>query len=85
MIVRTKKPNEVTALEEFIAYLEAYLTRPGSKSVAELAEAAGISRIYVYKIKRGESEPSLTVAMKLAKAMGASISEICPENSVAYG
>jgi len=82
-MISTVKKNKVSVLEEFIAFLDNYLNQPGSKSVAELAADAGISRIYVYKIKRGESEPSLTVAMKLAKAMGATISEICPENSVA--
>ncbi len=74
--------REASPVEELIAFITHYLEETGTP-VAELAGNAEISRMYLYKILRGESEPSLTVSLRLARAMNASIGEICPEISVA--
>lgn len=80
-MIRQAPKREASPVEELIAFINQHLEENG-RSVAALATDAGISRIYLYKILRGESEPSLTVSLRLAKAMNASIGEICPENSV---
>ena len=59
-------------VEEFFEYLDAYLANP-DHSVKALAEAAGISRPYLYKLKDRTREPTYGVAARLIRAMGGSL------------
>lgn len=45
----------------------------GSVTVAELASACEVSREYIYKLLRGDSQPTVPKAEKLARAVGAEI------------
>jgi putative transcriptional regulator len=45
-------------------------------SQAELAERVGVSRQTIHAIERGKSEPSLSLAFKLARLFDATIEEI---------
>lgn len=43
-------------------------------SITELASACNCSREHIYKLLRGESQPTIPLAEKLAAAVGAEIS-----------
>jgi XRE family transcriptional regulator, regulator of sulfur utilization len=42
----------------------------------ELAKRAGISRVYVAKLERGGSNPSVGIIERLAKALGVPVMEL---------
>ena len=42
----------------------------------QLAEAAGLSRQTIHSIEKGKTIPSLHVAFKLARALGAAIDDV---------
>ncbi len=43
----------------------------------QLAEKADLDRTYISGIERGVRNPSLLIVIRLAKALGTSISELC--------
>lgn len=45
---------------------------------AELARRAGISRQRLYTYESGRAEPTVTVACKLARALGLTVEQLCP-------
>ncbi len=59
--------------QTFAARLQSLLDETGV-SVAALAKAAGVNRQTIYKLLRGQNEPSLEVARKLAAALGKELS-----------
>lgn len=44
----------------------------------KLAQAVGCSRMTIWKIESGESEPTVGLAMKICRALGASPWEVFP-------
>lgn len=65
--------NETDAVNDFFDYLDTYLATDGSKSIKQLAEDAGISRAYLYKLANRDREPTYSVAARMIKAMGGSL------------
>lgn len=51
----------------------------GKLSVADIASATDCSRQYIYNLMRGKSEPTISVAEKLAKAVGFSFILVSPK------
>lgn len=45
----------------------------GVVNISQLASSCGCSREYIYKLLRGDSQPTITIAEKLANAVGAEI------------
>ncbi len=45
-------------------------------SITKFCQMAGISRPTLYKIERGESDPQLSMMVKIAKALGVSIEDL---------
>src|SRR5918998_1372586 len=45
-------------------------------TLEELAERAGVSRAMISKVERGEKNPTLVVAAKVAEGLGVTISEL---------
>lgn len=45
-------------------------------AVQRIADSAGLSRVFVSRIIHGHADPSLDVAVKLAKAAGFSLGEM---------
>lgn len=45
-------------------------------SITRFCEMAGISRPTLYKIERGESDPRLSMMVKIAKALGVSVEDL---------
>lgn len=79
--VRQRKISPKTTVEELRkAIAEAMET--GRFSAIEIAEAADISRMQVYRIQRGENVPALDTAEKIAKRLGMSF-RLEPLDSVA--
>ena len=54
----------------------ARLREQAGLTVAELAARAGLHRDYIYRLERGEREPSLAVAKALARALGVTLGEL---------
>jgi transcriptional regulator with XRE-family HTH domain len=52
------------------------LRRRRGLTLEDLAERAGVSRAMISKIERGEKNPTLVVAAKVAKGFGVTISEL---------
>jgi DNA-binding XRE family transcriptional regulator len=48
----------------------------------EAAKAAGVSQSYWGSVERGESVPTLAVARRIAKALGFTLDELWPDESV---
>lgn len=59
--------------ETFAARLRALRARAGL-SVAQLAKKAGVNRTYLHNLEAGLRGPSLQLALKLARALGTSLS-----------
>src|SRR5262245_17067566 len=62
--------------EEDLAARLARLREQAGMSVAALAGRAGLHRDYIYRLQRGEREPSLAVAKVLARALGVTLGEL---------
>lgn len=60
------------AMESLLSIVQNELNA-GRVTVAELATACGVSREYIYKLLRGDSQPTVPKAEKLAAAVGAEI------------
>jgi transcriptional regulator with XRE-family HTH domain len=52
-------------------------------SQEELAHKAGVERSHMGKIERGEHMPTLALALKIAKALGVSTSDLVRETEAA--
>jgi transcriptional regulator with XRE-family HTH domain len=61
--------------DTFAARLASLRSKAGL-SVADLAAAAGLHRDTVYRLERGEREPSLAVAKMLAQALGCTLDDL---------
>lgn len=48
----------------------------GEMSQAELAESVGVSRQTIVAIEKGNYNPSIELALRLSKALGATIEEL---------
>lgn len=66
---------KVESVEAFYNYLETYVNSQ-AKPKLRLAGDAEISRMYLDRLLKRESEVSLSVAMRLANAMETSLEEI---------
>lgn len=53
--------------------LNAYIKRNSTAPMREIAEKLGVSRPYLYDLIKGEREPSITVAVKIANATGGEV------------
>jgi len=47
-------------------------------TLTDLAEASGVSRSYLYQIERGASEPTVSKAVALARALGIALPTLLP-------
>ncbi|MEA4815962.1 MAG: helix-turn-helix transcriptional regulator [Lachnospiraceae bacterium] len=47
---------------------------------SDIAEEAGISRIAIGNYERGERQPTIEIAVRIAKALGVSISDLVSDN-----
>src|SRR3712207_7903679 len=52
------------------------LRRGGGLTLEGLAERAGVSRAMISKVERGEKNPTLVVAAKVAEGLGVPLSEL---------
>ncbi|HEX5699055.1 MAG TPA: helix-turn-helix transcriptional regulator, partial [Rubrobacter sp.] len=52
------------------------LRRRRSLTLEELAERSGVSRAMISKLERGEKNPTLVVAAKVAEGLGVSLSRL---------
>src|ERR687889_1987286 len=52
------------------------LRRRGGLTLEDLAERAGVSRAMISKLERGEKNPTLVVAAKVAEGLGVSLSQL---------
>ena len=67
-----QKATRMSAMEALLVIVRRELDA-GHVSVAELADACDVSREYIYKLLRGDSQPTVPKAEKLAAAVGAEI------------
>lgn len=63
-------------VDAFYHFLDDYFQRPECLPLAEFAERAKISRMYLHKLRRKQSVPSLDVAESVANAAGTTLSKI---------
>lgn len=45
-------------------------------TLTELAERAGVAKSYMYYIEREKKSPSMTVVVKIAKALGCTVDDL---------
>lgn len=82
MTRRNSKPKASNAVDELYDWLNEYLdSREGS--AAELALACGVSRQYIYEVKKRNAVPSSELMCSLALAMGGKVvldrgKKLCP-------
>lgn len=72
-----KFPNNLKRVRESIGMtMESY----GHEAITQekLAHGVGCSRMTIWKIENGESEPSVGLAMKICRALGADPSKVFP-------
>jgi transcriptional regulator with XRE-family HTH domain len=67
------------AIQRFGKQLQRLRTRRGLTQ-EQLAVKAGLVRIYVTKLEQGEHDPTLTMLVRLAKALRVSASELLGES-----
>lgn len=58
------------------------LRRSLDLSQEELAKKAGISRVYISNLERGEQNPSINLSLRLAKALGVTAEQLFYTQSV---
>jgi putative transcriptional regulator len=58
-------------------------TLAGKKGVkiSEIIRLTGLSKSYVYDVINGKSVPTISVAQKIAKALGVTMTEVFPDDS----
>jgi transcriptional regulator with XRE-family HTH domain len=71
----TKIEKHTSETRSFAMSLKALRTMRGL-SLQGLAESSGISKSMISKVERGDVRPSLDVAVRLAEALGSSVSEM---------
>lgn len=49
-------------------------------SQTRLAKESGVSQTYISELEAGKSAPTIPIVMKLAKALGVSVSELLEED-----
>jgi len=67
------------AIQRFGKQLQRLRTRRGLTQ-EQLAVKAGLVRVYVTKLEQGEHDPTLTMLVRLAKALRVSVSELLGES-----
>lgn len=50
-----------------------------SLSLADVARMSGVSKAHVHQLEQGTTEPSLAVAVKIARSLGVVVSHIWPD------
>lgn len=50
-----------------------------SLSLADVARMSGVSKAHVHQLEQGTTEPSLAVAVKIARSFGVVVSHIWPD------
>lgn len=58
-------------------------TLAGKKGVkiSEIIRLTGLSKSYVYDVINGKSVPTISVAQKIAKALGVTMTDVFPDDS----
>lgn len=75
-----------TEVDLFLKYVAHYFTTETARTKSAIAAEVGISRMYLDGLIKGkDSNPSLAVTARLAKAMGVKLSEILDSESVLCG
>ena len=67
------------AIQRFGQQLQRLRTRRGLTQ-EQLAVKAGLVRVYVTKLEQGEHDPTLTILVRLAKALRVSVTELLGES-----
>ncbi len=67
------------AIQRFGKQLQKLRTRRGLTQ-EQLAVKAGLVRVYVTKLEQGEHDPTLTMLVRLAKALRVSVTELLGES-----
>ena len=67
------------AIQRFGHQLQRLRTRRGLTQ-EQLAVKAGLARVYVTKLEQGEPDPTLTMLVRLAKALRVSVTELLGES-----
>jgi XRE family transcriptional regulator, regulator of sulfur utilization len=67
------------AIQRFGQQLQRLRTRRGLTQ-EQLALKAGLVRVYVSKLEQGEHDPTLTMLVRLAKALRVSVTELLAES-----
>jgi len=67
------------ATQRFGQQLQRFRTRR-SLTQEQLAVKAGLARVYVTKLEQGEHDPTLTMLVRLAKALRVSVTELLGES-----
>jgi len=67
------------AIQRFGQQLQRLRTRRGLTQ-EQLAVKAGLVRVYVIKLEQGEHDPTLTMLVRLAKALRVSVTELLGES-----
>jgi transcriptional regulator with XRE-family HTH domain len=67
------------AIQRFGKQLQRLRTRRGLTQ-EQLAVKAGLVRVYVTKLEQGEHDPTLTMLVRLAKALRVSVTELLGES-----
>lgn len=75
MIDRVTKEKK-SVVDAFYDFLDSYMDRPEALSASEIARKAEISRMYLHKLRKRQSIPTIDVAENIAQAMGTSLSKI---------
>lgn len=82
MSIVSVKEN-IESVEAFLDYLRNYFECPKAKPKRTIANEAEISRMYLHSLIEGtKSDPSLSVAIRLAKAMGTSLEKILKKAAI---
>lgn len=68
--------ERTTAMDRFQEHLAAYFEGNKALSIRALAKNSGVSHVYLLKLLRRESVPTLDVAERIAAATGTSLSKI---------
>lgn len=70
---RKATSSKVTTVDEFFEQLNAYFESGEGRSVAEIAQDAGITRQHLYDIRKRASMPSFELVVKLTVLIGGTI------------